>query len=478
MLAQTSDMRNPKPAMTRRKKVMSWIAQSPELMFLVFAGIVGLLLVALIPPALGGNETYNLQRAVSVASFQFLIEPVALPSGIELFINEIWQSFPAGSKPPYSYDAAQFQRAAGIPLKPDEMTMVSPNAIAVLHPFSYLPQAPFLWLGLQLGLSPMLLLYVGRLAGLAAGVTLTFAAIRVLPFQKHALAALALLPTVTFSRSTLDADQLTTGLAFLFAAMTIREIVADGPISRKVILQLAALAFVLAQCKSAYLLLPFFVLAIPQVRFGDFRRKSIASALIIIPGLLGSVAWMMGLKYGFFSGAQYTSSSGPVFPDLQMKYILSEPISYLCVLARTVFATPLITNSFIGIIGLFGPPVMLPVYFYPILGAAFAAVLMNEAPFTAPALRTAFTRSLALSLFVGSTGIILTLLYLQWNTPRADTIDGFQGRYLYPLLPFLLVFLSGGKSDGRRLDPALCLAAFALISVSATCWTTWSTYLA
>ena len=43
----------------------------------------------------------------------------------------------------------------------------------------------------------------------------------------------ALLPTILFTRSTLDADQFTNGLAFLFLALTFGEIAAAGRIARR-----------------------------------------------------------------------------------------------------------------------------------------------------------------------------------------------------------------------------------------------------
>ena len=452
---------------------------SPEWIFALLALIGGIVLVALIPPVGGGNERYNFHRAASAASGHLMVGPALLPGGISTFLDTSREKFREGKNPPYSYSRADFDKMAAIPLQADEPSIVPANPIAILHPASYLPQAPAIALAQRLGLSPLVLFYVGRIAGLLAGIALTFAAIRVIPFHKHALAAIALLPPILFTRSTLDADQFTVGLAFLFLALVIREIAGTGRIGTRTLAGLAIAAFVLAQCKSAYLLLPLLSLAIPVSRFGSMRAKLLGCALICVPGILASAAWMMALKSSYFDNiAQYRTWSGVVRPADQLQFILFEPLTYLQVVMTTTFATPMIPKTVLEFLGVFGPAVTLPLPFYPVAGALLAGVVFSDSRLPRGPLANWRVGVFALAIAAVTIGIVLTLLYLQWTQYRAPHIDGFQGRYLYPLVPlFLLSIPAAGRSFlGVRVQ--YWLVGLGLVSIGATWLKTWGTYWA
>ncbi|MDQ0468786.1 DUF2142 domain-containing protein [Labrys wisconsinensis] len=446
----------------------------PDRLFLVLATLFGLVFVAAIPPLGGGNETFNFQRAAAIAAGHPLIEPAAVRPGIVDLIDAGWAAFPSGSQPPYGYSLDTWRRAAAIPLDGPEKTL-QPNPIAVLHPLSYTPQVPLLWLGGALGLPPLVLFYLGRLGGLIAGIGLTALAIRTMPSHRFALCALALLPTVTFTRSTLDADQLTTGLAFLLAAMILAETVRRDAIGTGALLRLAAAAFVLAQCKTAYLVLPLLAFAIPRARFASTRAYAGAMALIVLPGALASFAWMLALKLTYFSGIEYRTWAGLVQPDRQVALILSDPLGYAAVLGRTLVQTPLLYDSVTGFLGVFGPPVSFPAPAYAVLFALLLFVLVSD-PTSRAADYARTVRWLAVAIFVAGIVLILTLLYIQWTGYGSPTIQGFQGRYLYPLAPLPLILLrtSGGPLLG--LSAGAWTALLAMVGFAGALWISLETY--
>ena len=366
----------------------------------------------------------------------------------------------------------QFEKMASIPLRTHEPSVIPPNPIAVLHPASYLPHIPLMALGELLGLSPLVIFYLGRIAGLTAGVALTFLAIRIVPVHKNALASIALLPPVLFSRSTLDADQFTNGLAFLFLALVMREIGAKGRISSVTLAGLSIGGLILAQCKSAYLFLPLLALAIPVERFGSGRSKALAMTVIALPGLLGSVAWMVTLKQTYFQGLRYRTWSGLVLPDQQLNLILSQPLIYGEPVARTVFATPLLPKSVIEFLGVFGPPVMMPTAFYPALAILTGSAILSEERASQSPLHEWRTRALALSLALVTILVILTLLYIQWTRFQAPIVQGFNGRYFYPLAPLLLLFAPSSGIAFLGVPGRCWLILVGLVSLGGTLWVT------
>lgn len=448
----------------------------PEYIFLFFAVLAGLALLVMITPFAGGNERMNYQRAVLIAGGHVQIAPAPMPGGIQQILELTDKLLPEGTATRFRFTPAQNQQLRSIRLERDRPAVVPPNAIAVLHPVAYLPQVPAMAAGMQLDLSPLQLFWVGRAAGLAVGIMLTFWAIRVAPRNRYLLAAVALMPQMLFSRTTLDADQLTNGLAFLFLALLMREIVEEGRIPARRIAALAITAFLFAQAKSAYLLLPLLALAIPPERFESARQRTGAMVLIMLPGLIGSLAWMLILRHGYFAEAAYQTWSGIVVPDRQVQAVLSSPLDYVAVLLRTVFTTAFIPKVIFDFLGAFGPPVSVPLWFDLAIINLFVALLVAEPQVAGGKLDRAPLRLAAAGLSLVSVVIILTLLYVQWTRVGAPVIDGFNGRYLYPLAPLAVLMVRGRGAPLFRLSAAHWLCVAGVLSVGATLWTTAQTY--
>jgi uncharacterized membrane protein len=450
---------------------------SPDILFLIFATIGGLALLALIPPMAGGNEFFNFQRVAGIAAFHPLIEPAQIPSGSMRLLEAAHAQFNPTKLPPFHYSSAQFDALASIPLNAEATATLDPNPIAVLNPVAYIPQVLAYWIGEALGWSPLTLFYLGRGSGLAAAIGLTFFAIRRMPFRQYGLCALALLPTIAFTRSTLDADQVTNGLSFLFIASILSVATKAERISLPSIVFLAVIAFLTAQCKSAYLVLLVLAFAIPVARYGSAQRWLLATLAITIPGFVASLAWMIALKHSYFAGIHYYVLSSLVYPDQQVAGILADPLGFAAVLARSLFLSPLLPMTFLGLLGIFGPPVWMPIIAYLLVfGALFSALIAEGAPQRPDSPR--LSRWLAVGVFVAGFGLILTLIYIQWDGVGAPVISGFNGRYLYPLLPPLLLFLPSKKSVMFGLDAPAWVAILGLIATCCTLGVTWTTYWA
>jgi hypothetical protein len=457
---------------------LSGFRLAPEKLFLIAAIIGGLLLVFLIPPVAGGNEQMNFRRVASIANGHLLVEPASVPGGYAEFLQVTEIKFGEGAKPPYSYSLDDLGQAAAVELQPGRPEVIRPNPISVLNPLSYLPQAPSVWLAQALGLSPLIIFYIARLAGLAGAIALTFFAVRIIPFHKHTLAAVALLPPVLFARSTVDGDVFTIAVAFLFMAMLFREIGGRGRISATAIAGLAVAGFLLAQAKSAYLLLPLFSLAIPAERFGGWRGKAMACAAIALPGIVASVGWLLLVKQGFLAGMQYRTWSGIADPDGQFALILSNPLGYAAVLLRTLFATTFVPKAITDMMGVFGPPVMAPVVVLAATALLLGATAASDQGPVQSALRDWRTRALALALAAATLLIIMTTVYMQWTRVGAPVVEGFNGRYLYPLAPLVLLAIPTAGKPVFGLRAPAWLLVLAVASVTATCVIAWQTYLA
>jgi uncharacterized membrane protein len=269
----------------------------------------------------------------------------------------------------------------------------------------------------------------------------------------------------------------TNGICFLFVATILSAATQAGRIGPGQIVFMAATAFLTAQCKTAYFVLLALAFAIPIARYGSVRRWLFASLAIMLPGVLSSLAWMIVLKHGYFAGIHYYVLDGAVYPDQQVAMILSDPLRFVAVLARTIFMSTLLPMILLGILGIFGPPVLMPVVAYVVVLTAFAAGLTAEGAPSAPR-PTRLLRWLAIGVFLAGFGLTLTLVYVQWDGVGAPVISGYNGRYLYPLAPALLMFLPSKTSAMFGLDAPAWIAILGLVAACSTLGVTWTTYWA
>jgi uncharacterized membrane protein len=439
----------------------------PECLFLLFAIPVGLILTFLVPPLGGGDEGFHYQRIASIAYGQILNKPVEVPASIIQFLKTGSDFFYAGLQPPFHYSMAEFYSMAGIGLNPGNLSSLQPNYTTIHHPFSYAPQVLLFIFGKMLGLAPLSLLYVMRLAGLAAGIGLTFLAIRKMPSHQYALCAIALLPTITFYRSYVNADALTDGLAFLFIATVLHEITLRTMLKARDIFAMAVMAFVLAQCKSAYLPLAFLVLAIPTERFTSVRMRAVSLALIILPGAIASLAWMILIKQTYFTGIQYHTWGGNANPEMQADFVLHHPVIYLLILIKTVCCSKLLPLSYMGIFADVGPGYFLQFPTTILLFYFLVGVIITDRP------QIRYDRNLRLlsaGIFLAAIFISLTLLYIQWTGYGLMEIRGFQGRYLFPLFPLLLTYVNPPGKTVMSLKTGSYVALLAFFGLTASLW--------
>lgn len=447
----------------------------PASLFAVFALVFGLLLSASIPPLGGGNETFNFGRVAAVAYGKLLVGDVPVPGGIVDLINLGNSRYTEGVALPIGQNGEAFRSFAALDLRAENPRILSANPISVLNPIAYLPQAVALRIGAALGARPLTLFYLTRLSGLVSAVGLTFLAIRIFPTHRYSLAAVALLPPFAFARSTVDADQLTNALAFLFAAVALRAAIAPGLLSKRRALLIAVLAFAACQCKSAYLLLPFLLLSVPSSRFANSYQRLAWLMLAIIPGLIASLGYMIALRLSFFDAIQYQTWAGQAYPSKQLSSLLHDPLNFAVILLRTLFLTPILGRSIIEMLGVFGPPIQFAAPVLAVIAIGLGLVMVSDKAGS----DTAYGRRtyvLAAALIAASVTIVLTLLYVQWNAYGSKVVVGFQGRYLYPVAPLLVIMLRTTRDNILGLGVSALLGGFATFALGTTFWMTLATY--
>jgi len=455
------------------KHLLFWLETHPERLFLIIAIPFGLLFTFVIPPFAGEDESFHFQRTAEIAYLQALDRQAEVPSGIVNFIN-FGRSYylKVGQD---TYPLSDFATPKEIPLEAGHLKNLRMNIFTVHNPINYVPQAIAFRVAAEAGVKPYYLLYISRLVGLAAGIFITWLAIRLIPSHKYLLAAFALLPTIVFYRSYLHTDAITNSIAFIFIAVTLRAISEARPIRLNESFMIGLLGVFVASCKGAYLPLSLLVLAIPPGRFGTNGERVKFVIATVLAAFVAGFGWMYLVKAYLFTGYTYQTYGGRPMPDEQLAFILSQPFQYLGVVVNTLFFTPFFLVSLRGIIAQPGHGyVLLYGWAYGLVFFLFACVAVLDIS-SLKVNYSRFVRALALFIFLICFGLALTLLYVQWTSVQAPIIKGFQGRYFIPLLPLLFLFIKPAK-EVTQLLAGLSVTALGVLGLSAASWSLCSSY--
>ncbi len=336
---------------------------------------------------------------------------------------------------------------------------------AVAPPSSYLPQTLGIFLGRCLGIGPLGLMYLGRVAGLLVSVGLGYAALRCLPRFRWSAMLLLLCPMNLYLMGSVAPDGVLIGAAFLLTALALRT--ALDPDRRLSGLELAGVVVLLA-----FFLTVKFVYA-PLVLAGVIliwpRLRSPQRVVLVLAGVgLGLVpAWL----WSRVIVAIYSPMRGdvPIDPIWQLHFVEHAPLTFLKLVVRTIRSQYLGNYQwFVGVLG-YGDT-QLPSWFYPFYGAAVLGCCALESR-PGPRLKWRH-RVMLLAAVAAAIGLIYAAQYSSWNSPGSQAaIEGIEGRYFLPLAPVVLVCFPAIPLPNvllRAVAPAASVVA--LVSAAVCLW--------
>lgn len=306
-----------------------------------------------------------------------------------------------------------------------------PNTI-LYSPVPYLPASLVIAVGRMANLTPLLLLYGGRIANAITYAVLMSCAVRWMPVQKWTLFLIAMTPMPLVQAGALSADIVTNGAAFLGIAMVLHYAICAERITLRDVAALTLVLTVLALSKQAYCLLTLVFFMIPARKLGSRRQWALAATVVIGVPFLLDLAWSLSVK------AIYTPLQAGVNPPAQLRYILHHPQAYAMLLWDRVTVHTLCLDTF-NVICLMD--VFLPkwVQWFYLATVVTTAVLDTDDSLTLGMQARLISLAVYLLELVG----VFTLIYMSWNAVGAASLEGMHPRYLFPVLPLLLLPLRG-----------------------------------
>lgn len=438
----------------------------PRFVFTSLALVFGLVLVLLVPPLSAQDEPAHFLRAYQISEGRFLAERRAegaggmLPASLETLIerSSAWRE--ATSATPVRLRDVLESRA--ITLRPHERTFQSFSNTALYAPTLYVPQALAILLGRSLGLPPLYLTYLARLAVLVTWLALGRWAVRTMPTGRWSLVALLMLPMSVYLSASAAPDAVMIALAAITVALTMRLTTSEMPPTREQWSQVLLVSIAVALSKPPYCLAFLLFLLVP---WSHGRRRSfvLAWAIAMIAALAIVGGWQLAASRIWVPARVDIAVS----PAEQLSYLAQHPLAFPAALVRT-YATAEGRNVVWGFIGSVGDAkTFLPTWLRLVGLVQVAVGLLALQPLSRRLSRARTWIALLVPslIFVA----VNVLVYLTFSPIGGPVIEVVFGRYLLPVailaLPWLSAVRPRNLPDFRWASVATAsLAAFMSIA--------------
>lgn len=444
----------------------------PEFIFVVMALSAGLFLVFANGPFQAPDEPSHFYRAYQISEGRFFSERIGNEAGGELptaihdsklpFKNSAFHSEIRIRK---EFLSSELQK----PLNEQERIFVSFPNTALNFPLGYFPQAIGIYAARQGGLSPLKMMYAGRMMNLLCWIVLMYAAIRMTPVFKWVMVLAGLMPMNLYLAATLSADAMINACAVLFIGLVLNERFKDKELmTMGKRAGIGVIAIALSIMKLVYAPIAALIMMVPESSFGSNRKRVVYVFSVLGLSLLAVLLWAFEIR------RVYVPLNGSDM-SLQLAGIFADPWKFLSLLANSIQEQGKgYFHSFIGVLGWLDTwlPHWIYVTFFPVI----VATSLLEPPY----------KNRVFYLWEKATLVIVCLLsfflicvsqYLVWTKAGALMIEGVQGRYFIPLLvPVMLVFLNRRVPLKINLLTGGIVTVYSALMIRATCLAVYTRY--
>lgn len=339
--------------------------------------------------------------------------------------------------------------------------------VGLYQSLSYLPNAIGLFIGRLLHLSFHQIFVLGRVSGLLFYAVIVYFAIKITPIGKMIMLVIALLPTSVILASSYSYDPWLIALTMLWVAMLLDECKKkERPLTLKKMLLMLSLYGLACSAKAIYCVLGFAFLLLPQEKFISKKERKNFCILFSILFVMIVASFICPLIFNTSSFSDFRGGGG-VNASEQIKFILSNPFSYLIILFKHICAYISLENSenYITLFGYLGSA-----KYHLVFIVLLTAVIITDRNENDVALVDNWkNRIIILGLILCAICLISTALYISFTPVAATWIGGVQARYLIPLLFPTFAFMGTGKiqinlKSGVYNLIIACLSSFLLFS--------------
>ncbi len=439
--------------------------------FITNASIFGIAFLLITPPFQTPDEPVHFYRAYQISQGNLVIDQEGRNAGGELPVSlaktVIYTTIGHSLEfhPDRQYHLGLTRKALSFKEESSNKTFYDLSATSYYSVISYLPQSIGILIARILHLSPLLMMYFGRLASLVAWVLLLGLSIKAMPYKKWAMAAVGLLPMAIFQSISLSTDVMTLGLTALALALILKyQHLNKRLTSKQYLVLLITLTGLLLSKQAMFIFLPL-VLLLPKKILQNtvLIKKNYGRWLLFALPLLIFLVWMyIASHIKLLPGGAFSP-----MPAEQIKFIFTHPLGYLSVLWKTYFFTPSdgVARSVIGTFGWVDAPLS---EFWATLGYITLTFLFIVNTAKMKKALNKYQKGLILVVLVAYLLLVTTALYVYYDPLKYKIIIGLQGRYFIPLIFLLIPLLRSDWLQAKRLHYRLIATSLPFILLTAS----------
>lgn len=302
---------------------------------------------------------------------------------------------------------------------------------------------------------------IGRIFNLLAYTALTILIFKILPFKKNVFYVIYLLPMLVLLAGSYSVDGMCVCFVGLFIAYCLKLYKDEKEVKTKQIIILAAL-FVLSLLakEMSYIFISVLLLLLPISKIVKQNKKTMIGTIIVVIMVIFGFAASILLNPGSESLSDTRNLDTSV--EGQIKFILKNPMSDVMLIMNHIKGTLLDFNwwrylSPVEFVGKASSLLVLQIVFI-----LYVAISDNSAKFNNKE-KIIISIAFFASYFAGS-----ILLYLSFTSVGKLYIEGYQTRYLFPVLPLLLMIMNNNNKENDenyREKISIVLAIFMAIEI-------------
>ncbi|MFV0352079.1 MAG: DUF2142 domain-containing protein [Oscillospiraceae bacterium] len=303
-----------------------------------------------------------------------------------------------------------------------------------------------------LGLGRTGLLTLGRFANLLLFAVVMSRAIKRMPFAKHLLFCIGLLPMTLQLAASFGYDVYILSIVFYYFAYLLSCIYGDKPTGLKQLIMFIVLALLLLPAKYVYVVLMGLILLLFKDIFKKKNKKAIICICVAFVALAGAAFIILLPTLKTFIGILPTPEqivtgimpNGDSQYNYSLFYIINNTLDFIKLITNTIATQiPLWLQGLLG--GRLGEIIAIHIEInWVFIIAILIVLLLSAVPDEENSPRVLSTPQRTSFALVPL--LIAALIFgvcVMWTPINYATVFGVQGRYFLPLLPFVLMAVRG-----------------------------------
>lgn len=454
-----------------------------EVLFTVIAICFGLTFWLIITPMSVPDETIHYEYSLQLSNKMMGYKN-------HLIIDEEYQDY--GAMAGHLNISAAYERfikKINRPLSLEGTTIKMNYDIDDSYTICFIPQALGITLARLLKWNMLRTFYLGRLFNLAFYVCCVYLAIKKTPVHKVLFGIMATLPIFMQQAASFSYDCYINGLTFVIISFLLKWMCEDGPIEKKDFILAFVANAMIAPIKVVYALFSFLYWFVPEKRYGSRKNKIIGTLVLTSPAMYELTVLLFPLIFRILRKIYENVFMRDVYAETVSKgfsakealqtpyseegeiytfsYVMNHPVEMIKMFLRTVRYN--LKTWFYASFGraLSGNSLILPTYLVHLTLALLVVSSLRDETY----IGSVFFRIVILVLCIFAGIMMAGGMLVSWTEIDQEVIEayggpviqGIQGRYFSPLLPYLFTCLNNKLIKiSKKYDPYI-LYVFVLL---------------